>query len=137
MWMGTNGGWYPTSPPSWLCTDLYKGLIIQYDSILRFNDYSNFIILGIWHTDWPDADRVLVEKMMLDKYGRNYINLRKYLVDYGLGDANITPTTQDTTNINAGKIPSSLLADSVHLNSYGQQIVANQIYLRGQELGYW
>ncbi len=36
-------------------------------------------------------------------FGRHYINQRKYMIEYGLSDAGITPTVEDTTAISQGK----------------------------------
>lgn len=46
--------------------------------------------------------------------------------------------TKGSTNaIAQGKIPPSLLSDAVHFNDYSYPIIAKQVYIRGQELGYW
>jgi len=72
-------------------------------------------------------------------FGRRYIDLRGYLINYGLSDAAITPTTQDNTDIAAGTVPTSLRAtsDTLHLNTAGSTIVASLIKLRLQELGWY
>lgn len=70
-------------------------------------------------------------------FGRHYINQRKYMLEYGLSDAGITPTVEDTAAISQGKIPPSLLYDDVHYNDKGYNIIANLVVERGKELGYW
>lgn len=138
MWIGTNGGWYNSNyVTDWNdIKSLLSGLVNQYKYMITFGRMKRFIVLGLWHTDWDDSNRIKAERVMVEEFGRNYINLRKYLIDYGLQDANITPTEDDNTRISQGKIPSSLMLDSVHLNTYGQQIVANQVYKRMKELDY-
>lgn len=70
-------------------------------------------------------------------YGRRFIDSRRYLIDYGLSDAGLTATTQDTTDIANDIVPSSLRADSIHLNAYGSTIIASLIKQRLQEFGWY
>lgn len=69
-------------------------------------------------------------------YGRRFIDVRRYLIDYGLADAGITPTTQDQTDIANDTVPASLRSDSLHLNAAGHTIVAALIRNRLNELGW-
>jgi len=68
-------------------------------------------------------------------FGDRYIDLRRYLVDFGLADAGISPTAQDTTDVAADTIPASLRADNVHFTAAGYTLVGNfiarQIRARG------
>ncbi len=66
--------------------------------------------------------------------GRRFIDQRRYLISYGLADAGITPTGQDTTDIAADVVPSSLRADGLHLNSSGYAVVAQLVLRRLLEL---
>ena len=70
------------------------------------------------------------------EFGRRFIPIRQYLVQYGLSDAGITPTAQDLTDISNGTVPTSLRNDSVHFKPLGYQIVANVIFSRLAELGW-
>lgn len=69
-------------------------------------------------------------------YGERYLDVRTYLVKYGLAHAGITPTAQDNTDIANDVIPSSLRFDNVHLNATGYQIVADIVAKRLRELRY-
>lgn len=95
-----------------------------------------YIILGLTSKNLFN-DIVNRNFAMANAFGKHFLNIRDYLLAYGLDDANITPTTQDTDDIANGEIPTSLRSDSVHLNDYSYPIVANQVYKKGQELGYW
>ena len=75
------------------------------------------------------------EKLYLE-YGSRFINVRKYLIDYGLADAGITPTAQDTADIAAGLVPTSLRADGTHFNNAGYAVVANIVFKKLQQLGW-
>lgn len=62
--------------------------------------------------------------------GNVYIPMHKYLSNYGIYLADLTPTPQDETDMTDGKVPVSLMsADGVHLNDSGYlamgTIVAN------------
>lgn len=60
-------------------------------------------------------------------YPNNYFDIRTYLIEHGLEDANITPTPQDLIDINNDTIPTSLSSDGLHLNNYGYKVVAEQV----------
>jgi lysophospholipase L1-like esterase len=60
-------------------------------------------------------------------YGANYYDLRRYLIDYGLAAAGITPTAADTTAIAEDRIPASLMSDTLHLTAAGYTAVGHRI----------
>ena len=53
-------------------------------------------------------------------FGDRYIDLRSYMVNHAIYDAGITPTATDVLDMAADCIPTSLLYDNVHFNSYQQ-----------------
>lgn len=62
--------------------------------------------------------------------GNIYIPMHKYLSNYGIYLAGLTPTPQDETDMTAGDVPTSLMSnDGIHLNDSGYlamgTIVAN------------
>lgn len=61
-------------------------------------------------------------------FGTHFVNLRQYLLDYGLNDADITPSDQDNIDIANGEIPTSLRSDTVHFNASGYTVIGNYIY---------
>jgi hypothetical protein len=80
----------------------------------------------------------MVEIAMQRHYGRHYINLREYLVNYGLTVAGITPTEEDNAAIALGNVPPSLLyTDGIHGNASYYKILAELVNRKGVELGYW
>lgn len=72
---------------------------------------------------------------LLAEYGRRYLDVRRYLIDYGLADLGITPTTQDTTDVAADTIPASLRVDAIHLTTAAQLRIAQLIADRLIEIG--
>lgn len=129
IWIGTNGG-FTTS------AELIEGIEAMIDYMRPIN--KKYIVIGIHHLVSTVTETFeTIEKNMAMHFGRRYINQRKYMIEYGLSDAGITPTVEDTTAISQGKIPPSLLYDNVHYNDKGYNIIANLIAERGKELGYW
>lgn len=129
IWIGTNGG-YTTS------AELISNIRAMIDYMKPIS--KKYIIIGIHHLVSAVKETFTeVEKAMTLAFGRHYINEREYVVNYGLSDANIIPTEADTTAIAQGKIPPSLLYNEVHFNAKGYDIIANLVYKRGVELGYW
>ena len=94
--------------------------------------YPNCIIIGLtWDSFDGGLDKIhALDALALKEFGSRYISLHDSIVKYGLSYNNITPTSDDTANINAGKIPPSLLKDSVHFNKYGQKYVAHVVQER-------
>lgn len=129
IWIGTNGG-FTTS------TELIECIEAMIDYMSPIN--KKYIVIGIHHLVSTVTETFeTIEKNMAMHFGRRYINQRKYMIEYGLSDAGITPTVEDTTAISEDKIPPSLLYDTVHYNDKGYNIIANLVVERGKELGYW
>jgi len=129
IWLGTNGG-FSTS------AELIEYIEAMIDYMTPIN--KKYIVFGIHHLVSTVTETFeTIEKNMTLHFGRHYINQRKYMIEYGLSDAGITPTVEDTTAISQGKIPPSLLYDDAHYNDKGYNIIANLAAERGKELGYW
>jgi lysophospholipase L1-like esterase len=69
-------------------------------------------------------------------FGRRFLPVRQYMVEFGLQDAGITPTSQDLTDIAAGTVPTSLRVDSVHWTAAGYTILGNLLFNRLTEMGW-
>lgn len=122
IFIGQNGGW--NNDPA--------TLTMQIRSMVDYSDNDQFIVIGLHTLD--AASRATLEAEMLKQFGRRYINLRDYMTKYGLADAGITPTTQDTTDMASGKTPTSLMTDGTHFTAAGYTIIGNLIYKRMKEL---
>ena len=131
IWSGTNDSYGVTDAIA-----LSDKLIKSAKTMIDYNGTDNYIIIGLISKNYC-AVVAEVNILLAKEFGNHFLDIRKYLLDYGLADAEITPTTQDTTDIASGEIPLSLRSDSVHLNDYGYPIVAQQTYKKGVELDYW
>ena len=69
--------------------------------------------------------------------GNIFLDIRRYILDFGLDDMSITPTDEDIADIAEGEIPRSLLNDNVHFNEMGYELISRLVYQKGKELGYW
>jgi lysophospholipase L1-like esterase len=126
IWMGTNG---------WGDSDI-NTLLNMYKCMIESNGNDNYIVIGI--ISGGNLETFLNnENKFIQEFGYHYIKLHDYLLHYGLADAGITPTEEDEERIVNGLVPSSLMGDSIHLNATGYNLVANQIYKRGIEIGLW
>ena len=139
IFMGINGGWMITANDA---ETRIKKLTSQIDMMIDYNTSKKYIIIGMhYFYSWVlynGLTKEQLENAMLLKYGNHYINLRKYMIEYGLADAGLTATEADTEAINNGNVPPSLLySDGIHGNSYFYNILANLVNKKGIELGYW
>lgn len=76
---------------------------------------------------------VAIEAALQRSHGRRFVGVRRWLIDYGLTAAGLTPTTQDLADIANDVIPSQLRTDNVHLNATGYGLVAELVATRLRE----
>lgn len=69
-------------------------------------------------------------------FGDRFIDVRSYLVKFGLADAGITPTSQDIADMAEDTVPASLRSDSIHLTATGYTLVANFVARHIQARGW-
>ena len=140
LWIGTNDIYAGVDD-----TIEYKDMsytISRVNQIIKQLKTDRFFVLGLTIVNRPTNEKLRENVQEFNRiakleYGSNFIDLASYLIQYGLEDAGITPTAQDTEDINAGKIPSSLMSDNTHFNASGYAVVANYVYKKGKEMGYW
>ena len=128
IFIGQNGGWNKN----------IDTLVFQQKSMIKHLNHGKYIIISnpLFSNETLNfgVNREALELRMLNEYGRRYINIREYMVNYGLEDANIKATEQDLTDIKNGEIPSSLRVDNVHGKPIYYEIIAKLIYKRLKEL---
>lgn len=125
IWAGTNGTYSSNA-------DLINQIQLAIDHA-QCND--KFMVLGLAY----DGEYILknLESDMVAAFGDKFINVRDYLSKNGLSDAGLSATDDDITAMSKGKVPPSLMNDTVHFNGYGYIVLANLVYNKGKELGYW
>jgi hypothetical protein len=73
------------------------------------------------------GDHANTNAALSDAFGRNFYDLRGWLIRHGLAAAGLSPTAADTTASAAGNIPPSLSADGTHLNAAGRTVEVNRL----------
>lgn len=124
MLIGQNGG-YNTNDE----------LVEQIENAIEYNGSKKYIVIGL--TTGTKSSRESLEMVMSHRFGVHYVNARKYLSTYGLADAKLQPTEQDTADMKNGTVPKSLRTDDVHLNAKGYTVLGNLVYKKGKDLNYW
>lgn len=126
VFMGENGGFRDIDD-----------LVVQQKAILQLQEKNSdkYLILGM--TSGTAAERRELEARMQEEYGERYINLREYLSSQGPYDAKVTLSDTDLDEMKDGRIPDCLLSDGLHFKPVGYQLIADIVYDRMQELGYF
>nr|DAY66131.1 MAG TPA: GDSL-like Lipase/Acylhydrolase family [Caudoviricetes sp.] len=110
------------------------------DNMIRTFDCKNYIIIGNIATNEnqvANTNAVKLNELQSERYGNHFVDAKYLLINYGLQAVGITPTEQDMIDIANNRVPTSLRCDEIHLNEKGYSYVANIVYLKGVELGYW
>lgn len=145
--MGSNGGW----------NNDYQILIEQYRSIIQHWNVDRYIIVGDTDDPISSIDEMVSsqakkdrfagiqprsrenswERALREAFGLHFINMRKYLIEYGLDLAGLEVTERDELEQAEGNISVQLRSDWTHFNQHGYYAKAVGIYEKGCELGYW
>ena len=129
IWVGTNN-----------TSNTAEEIIAIQKRMVESLETDRYLIIGLTaKVYFPDI--VNYNKKMYKVWGDKFLDIRSYMLNYGLSDAGITPTGADTTAIENGEMPPSLIYQvdgyGVHFNDAGYPVIANQMYKKGKELGYW
>ena len=101
-----------------------------------------FIVLGLCSVDRSTYNTYsldVIDTAMMQAFGNRYINVRKYLVEDGLADAGITPTSDDKLRMPQGMVPASFISTShaIELNGKAYTLIGKLVYDRMESLGYF
>lgn len=134
VWLGT---YESTANPDKLVSDTKA--LLQRQNINK----DRYLVIGpcAYNGSWTASpSHVLdsIDSAMLQAFGDRYINLRKYLIEDGLRDADINATNQDKQSIAGGKIPNSFRsnASGADLNGVAYDLLGKLVYERMDRLGY-
>jgi len=73
---------------------------------------------------------VALNRALAEIYGDRFIDIRGYLINRGLADAGLTPTSQDNTDLASDIVPTSLRSDTLHLNAVANPLIKNLVVNR-------
>ena len=112
-----------------------RNIISLEKSMLEAAKCDKYIIVGLTYAGGiPEIDQV--NEAMEKEFGDHFVDIRKYMLNYGLKDAGVEKTPSDEADIKKGEIPGSLRSDYVHGNRLYHKLLGQQIYRRMQFLGY-
>lgn len=134
VWLGT---YESSGNPDKLVSDTKALLQRQNINTERYLVIGPCAYNGNW--DVATSNRMdSIDSAMLQAFGDRYVNLRKYLMEDGLRDANLSATTQDKQSLANGKIPNSFrsTASGADLNGVAYELLGKLVYERMDRLGY-
>lgn len=135
LWVGTNNRPYFATSNDDYVNEVHN-VIKNIQNMVDFANCKDYIVVGMTSLNYmAQVDKV--NKEFANVFGSHFLDVRKNILTNGLSEAGITPTTQDTTDIANGEIPTSLRYDVVHLNNAGYNLIAKYVKEHGQTLGYW
>ena len=119
IWVGTNDGGM-----QW---DIVDAMIAKLP-------HKRYVVMGLTRlgTDTSIED----EKKGYEKYGSHYLNIRIQIINSAFAIIGKTPTAEDTTAMNAGLMPPSLMSDATHFNDDGYEAIGKILAKHIQSLGY-
>ena len=114
IWAGTNDN---------LNANNVQNTFENIDNIINIMNSDRYIIMGMTSkANMPDID--LINEKFASKYGSKFLNIRQYLIRYGMDDNSLTNPTYTLDD----QIPDQLLYDATHFNRYGYNSCAKAIY---------
>ena len=104
-------------------------------AMLEAANCDKYVIVGLTCAGKiPEIDEV--NRAMAEQFGDNFLDIRTYMLKYGVEDAGLSLTEGDLEDIARGEIPRSLRTDYVHGNSHFYRLLGEQVYRKMQYLGY-
>lgn len=143
---------------------LKKGTAVQYDYSGELDSvYCAIVLMGANDGDSGSDELIAKYRKFAEKYprhilimpfyytdqnakfeaefGKNALNIRDYLVNHAAEDYNQELSDLDEYCVRKNTVPTVFLYNQkrgdVHLSSLGYKVLADQVYKRGVELGYW
>ncbi|MBQ7563088.1 MAG: hypothetical protein IJT16_03755 [Lachnospiraceae bacterium] len=103
--------------------------------ILEVSGCEKYVVIGMTCKEvMPEIEQV--NEALEKEYQNNFLDIREYMLQYGLEAEGLGETAGDREDIASGEIPRSLRNDYVHGNAYFYDILARKLYERLQYLGY-
>lgn len=124
FYVGQNGGY-----------DDVDDWIQQIKAGIDFIGCDKYLII-VCKTDWHNTSWDDTYNKFKKEFKSKFVDIRSYILQYGLEDNGLTPTSDDTTAISKGIIPPSLkkTGDNVHFNYYGYKTIGKIVSQRLKEL---
>ena len=135
IFIGTNGVWNAEDKSG---DEYADDLVILINKMLaKTKNPDKYIIIGL--TTGEKTRWTKTETALKIAYGEHLILPKERLAtEQVLTDNNITPTEQDMSDLQVGRVPTSLrlASNDVHFNDTGYAELAKLVYAKMLELGY-
>ena len=139
--MGDNGGWNDLDE----LIGQYRRMIAEagtdrYIIVSSTDDPNDFDQIWGYTTEPIGLEETYYEARFRKAFGEHLFEGRKYLIEKGLSINDLEETEEDRERAENGYISLQLRhpeIDNTHLNDAGYKALANGIYEKGAELGYW
>lgn len=115
--------------------DSIYDIIAMQRSMLAAAQCERYVVIGLTYAGGIEEIDT-VNDILSNEYEDHFVDIRKYMIHFGLEDAQLEVTGGDREDIKNGEIPRSLRRDYVHGNAHFYRLLAGQIYRRMQYLGY-
>lgn len=127
IWSGTN------DEPD---TNTIYDVIKQQRKMIDYAENGKYVVIGYVKKEvMEQIDQINV--IMEEEYGEHFLDIRTYLLENGLKDANMEATAEDLNAIKNGYLPPSLMADDAgHGKPEFNRIIAKLVYEKLKSLGY-
>ena len=135
VWLGTYDS---NSTPEQLVKDTKTLLSRQANNPERYLVIGPCTVRGTWNgvsVTTLDA----IDSAMLQAFGNNYINVRKYLMTDGMTDAKISVSREEKQVIAQGMVPNAFRSNATgaDLNGLAYKLIGKLVYERMEGLGYF
>lgn len=115
-------------------SDSVYDIIKMQRDMLEFAECDRYVVVGLTYGGIEEIEAV--NEILANEYGDHFVDVRNYMLAFGLEDAGLSVTEGDKDDIGKGEIPRSLRRDYVHGNADYYKLTAQQIYRKMQYLGY-
>lgn len=115
--------------------DSVYDIIKMQRAMLEAAECERYIVIGMTYAGGMSQIDT-VNEILANEYEDHFIDIRTYMLHFGLEDAGLSETSGDREDIANGEIPRSLRRDYVHGNADFYRLLANQVQRRMQFLGY-
>lgn len=135
VWLGTYDGYRSAND---LVQDVKQLLARQTKNTDRYLVLGPCAFNGSWSTS-GSANLDAIDSAMMQSFGSNYVNIRKYLIEDGLSDGGISPSKLDTQYLARGSVPDSFrsAAGGADLTGKAYELIGKLVYERMDRLGFF
>ncbi len=135
VWLGTYDGLRSAND---LVQDVKRLLARQTKNTERYLVLGPCTYGGSWST-YGNSNLDAIDSAMMQSFGGNYVNIRKYLIEDGLSDGGISPSRLDTQYLAGGNVPDSFrsAAGGADLTGKAYELIGKLVYERMDRLGFF